>query len=110
MPMQRIGVLGGTFDPPRIDHLILAGKALAQLNFSTLRNVHFKMSHSNAASQNKPITPIEHHLAMLNLIMKKDKDIERTCSGMLRWSTKTTPRFLRFGISRSHLENCKSTG
>ncbi len=33
---MRIGIFGGTFDPPHIGHLVLAADALEQLNLDRL--------------------------------------------------------------------------
>jgi len=34
MPAQRIGIFGGTFDPPHVGHLILAMEAFDQLHLA----------------------------------------------------------------------------
>lgn len=62
--MDRVGILGGTFDPPHLGHLILAEYAVDALNLSCLLFVpagnppHKKHEHN---------TPVEHRLAMLKL-------------------------------------------
>jgi nicotinate-nucleotide adenylyltransferase len=37
LPLQRLGVFGGAFDPPHLAHLALAQAAIAQLNLDELR-------------------------------------------------------------------------
>ena len=60
--MMRLGIFGGTFDPPHIGHLILAAEALDQLNLDrvlwvlTLRPPH---------KQDLAITPLHHRLKMV---------------------------------------------
>ncbi len=61
--MERIGILGGTFDPPHIGHLILAQHALDALNFSKLL---FVPAADPPHKQQETKSPVEHRLAMLN--------------------------------------------
>jgi nicotinate-nucleotide adenylyltransferase len=62
MPIQRIGFFGGTFDPPHIGHLILAGEAVSRFNLSRLLWV---LTPDPPHKQENPITPLEHRLPML---------------------------------------------
>lgn len=59
---KRIGFFGGTFDPPHIGHLILAGEAVAQLQLDRLLWV---LTPDPPHKQENPITPLAHRLPML---------------------------------------------
>lgn len=63
-PHTRIGVLGGTFDPPHNGHLAIAQAALTQLR---LAQVIFAPTHQPPHKRGNEITPIEHRLAMVRL-------------------------------------------
>lgn len=60
--MERIGILGGTFDPPHIGHLILAECAADVMN---LEKVLFVPAAEPPHKQNEVKTPVEHRIAML---------------------------------------------
>ncbi|NWF65021.1 MAG: nicotinate (nicotinamide) nucleotide adenylyltransferase [Chloroflexi bacterium] len=59
---KRIGLFGGTFDPPHIGHLILAGEALAQFQLDRLL---WALTPDPPHKQENPITPLIHRLPML---------------------------------------------
>ncbi|MEP6984883.1 MAG: nicotinate-nucleotide adenylyltransferase [Chloroflexota bacterium] len=61
--MERIGILGGTFDPPHIGHLILAQHALDAIGFSRLL---FVPAADPPHKQQETKSPVEHRLAMLD--------------------------------------------
>jgi nicotinate-nucleotide adenylyltransferase len=65
--MERIGVLGGTFDPPHIGHLILAEYAADAL---ALTNVLFVPAADPPHKQREFKTPVAHRLRMLELALK----------------------------------------
>jgi nicotinate-nucleotide adenylyltransferase len=67
MPSERIGLFGGTFDPPHIGHLILACEAKAQLD---LTRVLWTVTPDPPHKQGQPITPLEHRLAMVRLAIQ----------------------------------------
>jgi len=73
MSTERIGVFGGTFDPPHIGHLILAAEAVSQLHLTRL---FWVLTPTPPHKLDQPITPLEHRLAMLNLILEKDLQFE----------------------------------
>ena len=60
----RIGVLGGTFDPPHIGHLVIAQEALAHLR---LERVIFAPTRNPPHKPNQVITPIEDRMEMVRL-------------------------------------------
>ncbi len=62
--MARIGVLGGTFDPPHNGHIQIAQEALTQLK---LDQVLFAPTRQPPHKINNHITPIEHRLEMVRL-------------------------------------------
>lgn len=61
---NRFGVLGGTFDPPHIGHLVIAQEALTQLGLS---QVIFAPTRQPPHKIGNAITPIEHRLEMVRL-------------------------------------------
>ncbi len=61
---QRIGILGGTFDPPHVGHLILGEYSIDALD---LTHLLFVPAADPPHKQNRAKTPITHRLAMLKL-------------------------------------------
>lgn len=59
---ERIGLFGGTFDPPHLGHLILAAEAQAQLG---LGRVLWVLTPQPPHKPGRVITPLEHRLEML---------------------------------------------
>lgn len=59
---ERIGLFGGTFDPPHLGHLILASEACAQLNLSRLLWV---LTPTPPHKLGQVVTSPEHRLEML---------------------------------------------
>lgn len=66
---QRIGLFGGTFDPPHIAHLILGEYTAESLGLSTLLYVP---AADPPHKQNEEKTPVEHRLAMLTLALAQN--------------------------------------
>ncbi len=66
---DRIGVFGGTFDPPHVAHLILACEARAQLHLDKLLWV---LTSIPPHKLGQPITPLDDRLAMLKLALANE--------------------------------------
>ena len=64
---MRIGVLGGTFDPPHIAHLILAEQAREQV---ALDEVWFIPAGDPWRKASRDVTPASHRLAMTRLAVE----------------------------------------
>jgi nicotinate-nucleotide adenylyltransferase len=64
MPCQRIGVLGGTFDPIHIGHLILAEEAHDQLE---LEIVYFVPAGDPPHKRERRLAPVQHRVRMTEL-------------------------------------------
>lgn len=73
MSQKRIGFFGGTFDPPHIGHLILAGEAVSQFNLNRLLWV---LTPEPPHKQENPITPLHHRLAMLQAMIAHHPNFE----------------------------------
>jgi nicotinate-nucleotide adenylyltransferase len=73
MPNIRLGIFGGTFDPPHLGHLILASEACAQLQLSRLLWV---LTPTPPHKRNQSITSLEHRRAMLELALADDPAFE----------------------------------
>jgi nicotinate-nucleotide adenylyltransferase len=73
---RRIGLLGGTFDPPHIGHLVLAETASHELN---LERLLFVPAGDPPHKQTEDKTPVEHRLVMLDKAIDKNNrfDISR---------------------------------
>lgn len=64
-----IGVFGGTFDPPHVGHLILADEALGCLK---LEKVLWVVTGEPPHKPNRPITDVEHRLAMVRIAINRN--------------------------------------
>jgi len=60
----RVGIFGGTFDPIHLGHLLLAEEARVQLN---LDRVYLVPAGDPPHKQDRPITPVEHRVRMVEL-------------------------------------------
>jgi len=70
---ERIGIFGGTFDPPHLGHLILASEARAQLRLNRLLWV---LTPIPPHKLNRPISSLEDRLAMVQLALKEEPAFE----------------------------------
>ena len=70
---ERVGLFGGTFDPPHVGHLILASEARSQLE---LTRVLWTVTPDPPHKQDQTITPLEHRLAMVKLAIDDDPSFE----------------------------------
>jgi nicotinate-nucleotide adenylyltransferase len=66
---KRYGILGGTFDPPHIGHLILAQEVYARLG---LDRVWFIPTGVSPHKLGQPVTPAIHRVAMLERALADD--------------------------------------
>ena len=73
MSRERIGVFGGTFDPPHVGHLILAAEVFEQLRLDRLLWVLTPVS---PLKRDQSITCLEHRLAMVQLAIAGNPDFE----------------------------------
>ncbi len=64
---QRIGIFGGTFDPPHLGHMILASEALQQLKLTRLL---WMLTPSSPHKQNQLITSVAHRLEMVQAAIR----------------------------------------
>jgi len=78
---QRIGIFGGTFDPPHLGHLILASEARTQLQLTRLLWV---LTSKPAHKLGQPISPLEDRLAMLKLALQDEPHFELSTVDMDR--------------------------
>lgn len=69
----RLGVFGGTFDPPHHAHRILAAEALEQLE---LERVLWVLTPNPPHKPDARITPLEHRLAMLEAALVGEERFE----------------------------------
>ena len=73
MRNERIGIFGGTFDPPHLGHLILASEAWSQL---TLTRLLWVLTPTPPHKLDKKITPLEQRLEMLELAIQDTPTFE----------------------------------
>ena len=97
---QRIGILGGTFDPPHLGHLLIAETARVALD---LKTVIFLPAGEPWLKSGQRITPAHHRLKMVQLAVTDNPDFcVSDCEVRRTGATYTvdTLRQLRFGYSR----------
>lgn len=73
MSRTKIGLFGGTFDPPHIGHLILASEAVRQLGLSRLL---WMLAPDPPHKLDQPITPLTHRLQMLKRAIADNPSFE----------------------------------
>jgi nicotinate-nucleotide adenylyltransferase len=73
MSRSRIGLFGGTFDPPHLGHLILANEAAYQFGLSRLLWV---LTPDPPHKRDQTISPFPHRLEMLNLALAGEPTFE----------------------------------
>jgi nicotinate-nucleotide adenylyltransferase len=73
MPRERIGLFGGTFDPPHVGHLILASEACEQLE---LDRVLWMLTPTPPHKLDQAITPLEHRRAMIERAIADNPSFE----------------------------------
>jgi nicotinate-nucleotide adenylyltransferase len=73
MSRTKIGLFGGTFDPPHIGHLILASEAVHQFGLSRLL---WMLAPDPPHKQEQPITPLPHRLEMLQRMIAGNPTFE----------------------------------
>jgi nicotinate-nucleotide adenylyltransferase len=66
---MRIGVIGGTFDPPHLGHLIVAQETHVRLD---LERIVFVPAGQPPHKRNQSITDAEHRVAMVELAIARD--------------------------------------
>ena len=64
---HRIGIFGGTFDPPHLGHMILASEALQQLKLTRLL---WMLTPVPPHKQNQHITAVNHRLEMVQCAIR----------------------------------------
>ena len=70
---ERVGLFGGTLDPPHVGHLILASEAKSQLE---LTRVLWTVTPDPPHKQDQSITSLEHRLAMVKLAIQDEPSFE----------------------------------
>ena len=71
--MTRLGILGGTFDPPHMAHLVMADQALGQLK---LERVLFVPAGQPPHKLDRAVSSVEHRVAMTQLAIASDERFE----------------------------------
>lgn len=95
---MRLGVLGGTFDPPHVGHLVLAELAREQLR---LDRVRFIPAGDPWRKAHREVTPARHRLEMVRLAVADNAAFEvDDCEVMREGATYTvdTLRLLRAAL------------
>jgi len=73
MSRTKIGLFGGTFDPPHIGHLILADEAVHQFDLSRLL---WMLAPDPPHKQEQPISPLPQRLEMLQRMISGNPSFE----------------------------------
>ncbi|MEA2007697.1 MAG: nicotinate-nucleotide adenylyltransferase [Chloroflexota bacterium] len=70
---MRLGIFGGTFDPPHIGHLVLASEAYYQLELDKLLWV---LTPYPPHKPNQQIAPLQHRIEMVQAIVENEPNFE----------------------------------
>lgn len=86
--MERIGILGGTFNPPHIGHVALARHARSELGLERVLMVPANVAPHKPASREDPGP--EHRLAMCRLAVASEPGLEASALEIERGGTSYT--------------------
>ena len=89
---MRLGLLGGTFDPPHYGHLVAAQEAACQL---ALGRVLFLPARQNPLKQDEPVSPAEDRCRMVELALRDNPRFELSRADLDRPSPSYTVDLLR---------------
>jgi nicotinate-nucleotide adenylyltransferase len=78
---KRIGIFGGTFDPPHLGHLILAEESLDQLRLDRL---YWVLTPDPPHKRAKRLTPIEIRFLLVNAAIRNNKSFQFSRADMDR--------------------------
>lgn len=81
IPADKVGILGGTFNPPHIGHLIIAEHVRDQLG---LRKILFMPSHTPPHKKEKTTISYKHRIAMLEHTVSQNDQFEIDLSEIKR--------------------------
>jgi len=70
---EKIGILGGSFDPVHLGHLRLGSEARQAFE---LDRILFVPAHQSPHKQDQPLTETRHRLAMLNMALQGQPGLE----------------------------------
>ncbi len=73
MKTERIGIFGGTFDPPHLGHLILACEVRSQLHLDRLL---WMLTPAPPHKQDREISPLAHRRKLVELAIKDNPNFE----------------------------------
>jgi nicotinate-nucleotide adenylyltransferase len=96
--MARVGILGGTFNPPHLGHLALARRAASELD---LRAVSLIPAHTPPHKACEPDPGSEHRVQMCRLLVEDAPELSVCTLEAERGGTSYTVETLR-SIRRSH--------
>ena len=88
----RIGILGGSFDPPHVGHLAIAQRALDQLRLDV---VLFIPARRSPHKRNRTLASAVHRLAMTGLAVRGNKSFRVDAIEIRRQGVSYTVRTLR---------------
>ncbi len=89
---MRLGILGGTFDPPHVGHLLIADDAFAALKLDRLI---FVPACTQPLKADRSAAPAEHRLAMLQAMVSDDRRFEASAVEVERGGLSFTVDTLR---------------
>jgi nicotinate-nucleotide adenylyltransferase len=84
---MRIGIIGGTFDPPHIGHLVIADQTFTQLG---LDKVWFTPVGQPPHKKDRKVSPAQHRVAMTRLAIRDNPHFELNLTDVER----PTPHYI----------------
>lgn len=100
---KRIGLLGGTFDPIHLGHLIAAENARVQLG---LEQVLFVPARQSPLKQDRRSSPVEHRLAMVEIAIADNPYFVASRLELERGSPSYTVETVRYVLDQEGPDTC----